>query len=168
MWTLFNMPFKLQASTFSSARSRLWLYYSYMFLTIKLCSNGLRGTALICLFVLYLFLLTTLIFYAIIFFRGMHFSMGLVVCFGILLAVGFRFFPSHFYSFMKGTPNFFWQLFLDVARRLSTNYESNIKVLYLLFSQGSDLIDISILCGYVHLQKLDLSVNKIGGMSLSF
>ncbi|EPQ06426.1 Leucine-rich repeat and guanylate kinase domain-containing protein [Myotis brandtii] len=74
--------------------------------------------------------------------------------------------PSHFYSFMKGTPDFFRQLlFLDVARRLSTNYESNIKVLYLLFSQGSDLIDISILCGYVHLQKLDLSVNKIGDLS---
>ncbi|XP_070281151.1 leucine-rich repeat and guanylate kinase domain-containing protein [Myotis yumanensis] len=30
---------------------------------------------------------------------------------------------------------------------------------------GSDLIDISILCGYVHLQKLDLSVNKIGDLS---
>lgn len=52
-------------------------------------------------------------------------------------------------------------------RRLSTNCESNIKVIYLLFSQGCDLIDISLLCGYVHLQKLDLSVNKIGGMYLS-
>lgn len=47
------------------------------FITIKLCSKGLRGTALICLFVLYLFLLTTLIFYAVIFFRRMHFQWGL-------------------------------------------------------------------------------------------
>ncbi|KAM5205124.1 leucine-rich repeat and guanylate kinase domain-containing protein isoform 1-T1 [Hipposideros larvatus] len=30
---------------------------------------------------------------------------------------------------------------------------------------GCDLIDISILCGYVHLQKLDLSVNKIEDLS---
>ncbi|XP_008148768.1 leucine-rich repeat and guanylate kinase domain-containing protein [Eptesicus fuscus] len=30
---------------------------------------------------------------------------------------------------------------------------------------GCDLIDISILCGYVHLQKLDLSANKIGDLS---
>nr|KAF6338263.1 leucine rich repeats and guanylate kinase domain containing [Pipistrellus kuhlii] len=30
---------------------------------------------------------------------------------------------------------------------------------------GCDLIDISILCGYVHLQMLDLSVNKIGDLS---
>lgn len=39
-----------------------------------------------------------------------------------------------------------------------------LKSFYLLFSQGCDLIDISILCEYVHLQKLDLSVNKIEGM----
>uniref|UniRef100_A0A8D2DM37 Leucine-rich repeat and guanylate kinase domain-containing protein n=1 Tax=Sciurus vulgaris TaxID=55149 RepID=A0A8D2DM37_SCIVU len=30
---------------------------------------------------------------------------------------------------------------------------------------GCDLIDVSILCGYVHLQKLDLSVNKIEDLS---
>ncbi|XP_071461970.1 leucine-rich repeat and guanylate kinase domain-containing protein [Marmota flaviventris] len=30
---------------------------------------------------------------------------------------------------------------------------------------GCDLIDVSILCGYVHLQKLDLSANKIGDLS---
>ncbi|XP_040147343.2 leucine-rich repeat and guanylate kinase domain-containing protein isoform X1 [Ictidomys tridecemlineatus] len=30
---------------------------------------------------------------------------------------------------------------------------------------GCDLIDISILCGYVHLQKLDISANKIGDLS---
>lgn len=99
----------------------------------------------------------------------MHVLMELVVCFGILLVVDFRFLPlSRLLYFMKGIPDFFWQLlFLDVMRRLSTNCESNIKVIYLLFSQGCDLIDISLLCGYVHLQKLDLSVNKIGGMYLS-
>nr|XP_031311250.1 leucine-rich repeat and guanylate kinase domain-containing protein isoform X1 [Camelus dromedarius] len=43
---------------------------------------------------------------------------------------------------------------------------SGTEQVYLsLTLSGLDLIDISILCGYVHLQKLDLSVNKIEDLS---
>ncbi|XP_004272226.1 leucine-rich repeat and guanylate kinase domain-containing protein isoform X2 [Orcinus orca] len=43
---------------------------------------------------------------------------------------------------------------------------SGTEQVYLsLTLSGLDLIDISILCGYIHLQKLDLSVNKIEDLS---
>ncbi|XP_070473839.1 leucine-rich repeat and guanylate kinase domain-containing protein isoform X2 [Equus przewalskii] len=43
---------------------------------------------------------------------------------------------------------------------------SGTEQVYLnLTLSGYDLIDVSILCGYVHLQKLDLSVNKIEDLS---
>ncbi|XP_053464699.1 leucine-rich repeat and guanylate kinase domain-containing protein [Nycticebus coucang] len=43
---------------------------------------------------------------------------------------------------------------------------SGTKQVYLnLTLSGGDLTDISILCGYIHLQKLDLSVNKIEDLS---
>nr|XP_019606522.1 PREDICTED: leucine-rich repeat and guanylate kinase domain-containing protein isoform X1 [Rhinolophus sinicus] len=43
---------------------------------------------------------------------------------------------------------------------------SGTEQVYLsLTLSGRDLIDVSILCGYVHLQKLDLSVNKIEDLS---
>ncbi|XP_032954574.1 leucine-rich repeat and guanylate kinase domain-containing protein [Rhinolophus ferrumequinum] len=43
---------------------------------------------------------------------------------------------------------------------------SGTEQVYLsLTLSGCDLIDVSILCGYVHLQKLDLSVNKIEDLS---
>ncbi|EPY74074.1 hypothetical protein CB1_002312005 [Camelus ferus] len=45
---------------------------------------------------------------------------------------------------------------------------SGTEQVYLsLTLSGLDLIDISILCGYVHLQKLDLSVNKIEGNEIT-
>lgn len=82
-----GISFKFQASAFPSTRERLWPHcitwcgflfglFCFCFLILKLCSNGLHDTALICLFMLYLFLRILLIFPAMSFFREMHFLKG--------------------------------------------------------------------------------------------
>lgn len=90
--------------------------------------------------------------------------MEFVISFKVLLVVGFRFCSLTSAILLKEILDFCVSALPGVVRRLSTNLLKQTVFFYLLFSQGCDLIDISILCGYVHLQKLDLSVNKIEGM----
>ncbi|KAK2505898.1 hypothetical protein MC885_009524 [Smutsia gigantea] len=53
----------------------------------------------------------------------------------------------------------------EALHRLGRSGSGTEQVYLNLTLSGCDLIDISILCGYVHLQKLDLSVNKIEDLS---
>ncbi|XP_058386221.1 leucine-rich repeat and guanylate kinase domain-containing protein isoform X1 [Diceros bicornis minor] len=53
----------------------------------------------------------------------------------------------------------------EALHQLGRSGPGTEQVYLSLTLSGCDLIDVSILCGYVHLQKLDLSVNKIGDLS---
>ncbi|KAM5303837.1 leucine-rich repeat and guanylate kinase domain-containing protein isoform 1-T1 [Glossophaga mutica] len=53
----------------------------------------------------------------------------------------------------------------EALSRLGRSGSGTEQVYLDLTLSGLDLIDISVLCGYVHLQKLDLSVNKIADLS---
>ncbi|XP_076993052.1 leucine-rich repeat and guanylate kinase domain-containing protein isoform X2 [Tamandua tetradactyla] len=53
----------------------------------------------------------------------------------------------------------------EALHKLGRSGSGTEQVYLNLTLSGCDLIDISILCGYVHLQKLDLSVNKIEDLS---
>ncbi|XP_058537242.1 leucine-rich repeat and guanylate kinase domain-containing protein [Ochotona princeps] len=53
----------------------------------------------------------------------------------------------------------------DALHHLGRSGSGTEQVYLNLTLSGCDLIDVSILCGYVHLQKLDLSVNKIEDLS---
>nr|XP_051705745.1 leucine-rich repeat and guanylate kinase domain-containing protein isoform X5 [Oryctolagus cuniculus] len=53
----------------------------------------------------------------------------------------------------------------DALHQLGRSGAGTEQVYLNLTLSGCDLIDVSILCGYVHLQKLDLSINKIEDLS---
>ncbi|XP_035866813.1 LOW QUALITY PROTEIN: leucine-rich repeat and guanylate kinase domain-containing protein [Phyllostomus discolor] len=53
----------------------------------------------------------------------------------------------------------------EALSRLGRSGSGTEQVYLDLTLSGQDLVDVSILCGYVHLQKLDLSVNKIADLS---
>ncbi|XP_036905066.1 leucine-rich repeat and guanylate kinase domain-containing protein [Sturnira hondurensis] len=57
------------------------------------------------------------------------------------------------------------EMVAEALSRLGRSGSGTEQVYLDLTLSGLDLIDISILCGYVHLHKLDLSVNKIADLS---